>query len=184
MVAVTVNVTVPFTAGVDVLTVLVTPRSAVLTTAVATVDELFVATGSVLADVTLAVLEIVPAVDGAAIVIVRVVEVPAAKVPTAHVTVPALLVHPADAEVKVLPAGNGSVTVTLDASETPRFSMSSVYVSAPPPVTVAALAVLVMRRSEFDTTGSARTAESVTIVPTRSVVPVIDGRSWTLAVLV
>jgi hypothetical protein len=93
----------------------------VATTAVFTLDVLLLESRSVLDELTVAVLVIVPVVAGAAIVIVRVVEAPAASAPTAHVTVPELFVHPADAELKVLPDGSGSVTVTSGASETPRF---------------------------------------------------------------
>src|SRR5258708_2421083 len=77
--------------------------------------ELLAAVGSVSLPVTVAVLGMLPAVDGAAALMGMVELAPLARLPTVQVTVPAALTQvpwPAVAELKLTPAGRVSVTTT------------------------------------------------------------------------
>src|ERR687886_2826950 len=100
---------------------LVMERSARVWTAVVAVAELFVVSGSVTAEVTLAVLE-TSAVREASTLTTRVTCLagpPAAIVPSDQVTVPDVFVPPLLAETKLVPAGTWSVRLTPVASDGP-----------------------------------------------------------------
>src|ERR1700722_4940211 len=100
-------------------------------TTVMAVAELFVATGSVVVDVSLTTFVSVEAVAGEVTLIVTVAVVPFVIVPSAQVTVTVPLQVPCEgvAEINVVPAGRGSVSTTAAASTSPRSSSCTVYVS-------------------------------------------------------
>src|ERR1700722_9469402 len=87
-------------------------------TTVMAVAELFVATGSVVVDVSLTTFVSVVAVEGDVTLIVTVALVPFVIVPTVQVTVEVPLQLPCEdvAEINVVPAGSGSVSTTPAAS--------------------------------------------------------------------
>jgi hypothetical protein len=94
-------------------------------TTVTIVALLFAAMGSVVDELTVAVLDIGPAVDGEVTVIVMVADPPCAIVPVSEqvtVVVPEQA-HPAGAfaETKVVVAGMVSTTCTVEALAWPRF---------------------------------------------------------------
>src|SRR5438132_647915 len=81
---------------------------------------LFVLFGSLVGEVTFAVLVNVP-LAGAATVTVTLVVVPLASVPKFQFTMPLLSTPPPLAETNITPAGKLSVTTTLLALEGPKF---------------------------------------------------------------
>jgi hypothetical protein len=102
------------------LATLASERSALPTTVVLSVLVLFDGTGSEVVDDTVAVLATGPLRVGLnATVMLTDVAAPAARVPSEHVTVEPLGVQPGLADVNVVPAGRGSVTVTAVASAGP-----------------------------------------------------------------
>ena len=103
------------------LSLFVIDKSADVVTAVGAVAVLFAGTGSVVVLETVAVL-LKPAVCAALTCTTKVSVVsaePAAIVPRFQVTVPLLSVPPPVADTKLVPAGNGSETVTPIASPGP-----------------------------------------------------------------
>src|SRR2546426_893686 len=113
---------------VDAGPVLVTDRSVERADTEVLADaELLAAFGSDSLPVTVAVLEMLPAVAGAVALMVNVELAPLARLPAAQVTVPALLVQPALADTKVTPVGRVSVTLTPVAVAGPLFVAVSVY---------------------------------------------------------
>ena len=97
------------------------PMSAIGVTVVTTGGvELLVPFGSLVGEVTVAILVNVP-LAGAVTVTLILLIAPLANVPRFQFTTPALLMPPPVAETNVKPAGKVSVTITLLAADGPKF---------------------------------------------------------------